>query len=226
MGCTSSRRKAEAPPTVAVRPPEEDKAGDAPGHATSSQELTSPVVSKPTGVFREGNVTFDSGSHSQIDVAEPGEVRSRSLLSWKESCWSKEEVSSTSRWKGIRFTCDLGFLVAGLKVAPGKVGDSYAAVDFGFYCMEHGRVQIFELGELKYTHSSKYTSDTVFQVRIVGEAVKYVIDQKVVFTSESSPASPLHFQATFSGHPCAIRNLTYLESSGKTSLKEAAPSSA
>ncbi|CAK0891673.1 unnamed protein product [Prorocentrum cordatum] len=99
----------------------------------------SPLASKPSGEVQDGHVTFDSGSHSELDVGQPGEVHSRSLLSWKESCWSKEEVSATSRWKGVCFTCDLCFLVAGLKLAPGKVGDSYAAIDFGFYCMEHGR---------------------------------------------------------------------------------------
>lgn len=173
------------------------------------------MVKKATGEHRDGHVKFHQGSHSMIDVEEPGEVQSKCLLSWKESCWSTEAVSSTSRWKGICFTCDVCFLVAGLKEDPGKVSDSYAAIDFGFYCMEHGRVQIFELGELKYTHSSKYTKDTYFQIRFVGEAVKYVIDKKVVFTSETIPTKPLHFQATFSGHPCVIRNLNYVQSAGR-----------
>ncbi|CAK0891675.1 unnamed protein product [Prorocentrum cordatum] len=97
------------------------------------------LFSTSLGKCSHGFVPIRLTPSSPCGIGMPSQVHSRSLLSWKESCWSKEEVSATSRWKGVCFTCDLCFLVAGLKLAPGKVGDSYAAIDFGFYCMEHGR---------------------------------------------------------------------------------------
>lgn len=209
MGCTTSKKAAEAPPTIEVRPPADDVVKSAaPADGNGAQPASS--KEEPATAHRSDQVKFDSGSHPEINYTEPGKVYSRSALSWKESCWSAEEVSSGSKRGGVSFQCGQCFLMAGLKAAPGQADDSWAALDFGFYCMEHGRVQIFERGELKYTHKPKYTADSVFQLRNVDKAIEYLIDDKVVYTSQSTPASSLHFQATFSGHPCDIFNLLYV----------------
>jgi len=231
MGCCSG--KPLTPPIIEIKPPPPDEKKP-PFADEPSQEVSTPKADRPSRTssagsedpkqeqeqefpptpvakHREDQVRFDASSHDEIDCSKPGEVQSVSFLSWKESCWSGEEISASHKRRGVSFQSSFCFLMAGLKAAPGKAADSYASVDFAIYCMEHGRVQVFELGELKYTHKAKYTPETVFQIRIVGNGVEYVMDDAVVYKSETTPASSLHFQATFNGHPCVISNLCYVE---------------
>ena len=71
-----------------------------------------------------------------------------------------------------------GFQYAASGYDGRQAGDSYASLDFAFYCMENGRVQIYELGELRHTLPEKFSPSTTFQVRIVSKAVEYVVDDK------------------------------------------------
>ncbi|CAK0834589.1 unnamed protein product, partial [Prorocentrum cordatum] len=139
------------------------------------------------------------GSHAQIETLVAGQAKPKTALAWRGSCFSSAEVSASSSRRGVAFSVEPGFVAVGLKAAPGRETDSYGALDFAFYCMEHGRVQIYEAGEMKYTHRGKYSEDSVLEIHLRAHphSVEYLIDRDVVYKSLTTPADSLHFQICF-----------------------------
>lgn len=221
MGCSKSKPSREdAEPIEQPQPqqPPVEKEYRQPslelpkGDPTPSEPLP---VKTPMAPKDDSMVIFDKASHGEIDTLLPGEARSKSSLQWRGSCWSQGVVSAGSSRRGVAFRVEPGFVAVGLKAAAGRPDDSYGALDYSFYCMEHGRLQIYEQGEMMYTHASKYSDETVLEIHVRAHplTVEYIIDEGTVYTSTRKPQEQMHFQICFGDHPAVVTDICYVMTS-------------
>lgn len=220
MGCgkSKSKRQAEEPGEPLASGSELDhdrqQSLELPlgSHAAEPESLPAKTPMAPKD---DSMVTFDKASHVQIDTLLPGEARAKAALQWQGSCFSSSAVSASSSRRGVAFKVEPSFVAVGLKATAGKADDTYGALDYSFYCMQHGRLQIYEAGEMKYTHKPKYTEDSVLEIHLRAHphAVEYLIDEQVVYRSGSKPPDVLHFQICFGDHPAAVSDACYVMTS-------------
>lgn len=235
MGCVKSKasRKAEEPGEPLARDADDAAAGTHSTQGSLELPLGSqgsggsepvPPPKTPMAPTDDSMVSFDDGSHSQIETQVAGQAKPKSALAWRGSCFSSAEVSASSSRRGVAFSVAPGFVAVGLKSAPGKDMDSYGALDFAFYCMEHGRVQVYEGGEMKYTHKDKYSEDSVLEIHLrkSPHIVEYLIDHDVVYQSSSTPADSLHFQICFGDDKAIVTDACFVMKTGTTGLVEGA----
>jgi len=223
MGCVKSKgsRKAEEPGEPLAKDADDahERQTGAPtslelplGSGGRDEESPGPPPKTPMAPKDDSLVMFADGSHSQIETLVAGQAKPKSALAWRGSCFSSAEVSASSSRRGVAFSVAPGFVAVGLKSAPGKDMDSYGALDFAFYCMEHGRVQVFEAGEMKYTHKDKYSEESLLEIHLRAKPhiVEYLIDRNVVYQSSITPADSLHFQICFGDEKAVVTEACFV----------------
>jgi len=234
MGCAKSKNLSEEPTAKTQPAQQSSRTANQQGHPSEpateqrsgsielpkgkeaeEQDSPRPLPKTPMAPVDESMMMFDQDGHSEIDTLLPGEARAKVSLMWQGSCFGSGEVSASSSKRGVAFHVEPSFVAVGLKAAPGKPNDSYGALDYAFYCMEHGRVQIYERGELKHTIKDKYSEDSTLEIHLRAHphAVEYMIDEQMVYMSQTEPPKNLHFQICFGDHPAAVTDICYVMTS-------------
>lgn len=221
MGCMKSKTAGE-PPSV---PGKEEIATPATsasstvagaGLETSSKKIDDGGTTTPSGQPSAAlgrKVTFSPQGSSLIDVSVPGQAHSLQALCWEGASWGTEEISASGKLNGVCFRVSRNHIMVGLKADASNTTDSYSDLDYAFYCMCHGLIQVYELGAVMHTLSETFTEDTKFKIHIVDKTVEYLIDEKVSYVSKTPLEQSLHVQIAWNSHPSVVTDIRYIDHS-------------
>mmetsp|Transcript_63665 Transcript_63665/g.179193 ORF Transcript_63665/g.179193 Transcript_63665/m.179193 type:complete len:222 (+) Transcript_63665:94-759(+) len=221
MGCGKSKTAGREPAAQDTAPGHQASAasdGAAPGvsaqPAKSADNGVATTPSRPsTSATGKGRpVTFSPDGHAQVDVSSPGQAHSLQSLYWEGASWSAEEMSADGERSCVCFRVNRNHIMVGLKAGTSSPTDSYSDLDYAFYCMGHGWIQVYERGGLVHTASEKLSDDMVLKIRLVDSTVEYLINDTVSYVSEAPPTEPLRLQVAWNTHPSAVIDLQYTDS--------------
>lgn len=99
-------------------------------------------------------------------------------------------------------------LMVGLNSDPTS-DQSYASLDYAWFCVDNGHVQIYESGGRAGDYDNTYTRDTVFTVKYDGQVVSYLIDG-VVARQVPKVGATFFMDSSFLQVGSSVRNLQFV----------------
>ena len=92
-------------------------------------------------------------------------------------------------------------------------GSGYATIDYAFYLVADGTIDIYEGGTLVNHGFGSYAAGDVFRVQVTGGVVTYLKNGSLLYTSPGTPTFPLVFDGSLYSTGATLDNVSLTSSS-------------